>query len=81
MEYLGSHNKPKADVHPGQKLTGPKEEEEELLARDHYMAGEVMEDWVHINWKTVCSSFKKVFKRGRSAQNCSTHSHRRAIGA
>jgi hypothetical protein len=29
MEYLVSHNKPKAEVHPGQKLTGPKEEEEE----------------------------------------------------
>jgi hypothetical protein len=28
MEYLGSHNKPKAEVYPGQKLTGPKEEEE-----------------------------------------------------
>jgi hypothetical protein len=24
------HNKPKAEVHPGHKLTGPKEEEEEL---------------------------------------------------
>ena len=33
----------------------------ELLARDHYMAGEVMEDWVHINRKTVPSSFKKFF--------------------
>jgi hypothetical protein len=29
MEYLGSHNKPKAEVHPEHKLTGPKEEEEE----------------------------------------------------
>jgi hypothetical protein len=29
MEYLGSHNKPKAEVHPGHKLMGPKEEEEE----------------------------------------------------
>jgi hypothetical protein len=33
MEYLRSHNKPKAEVHPGQKMTGPKgeggEEEEE----------------------------------------------------
>jgi hypothetical protein len=25
MEYLGLHNKPKAEVHPGQKLMGPKE--------------------------------------------------------
>jgi len=25
---LGLYNKPKADVHPGHKLTGPKEEEE-----------------------------------------------------
>jgi hypothetical protein len=30
MEYLGSHNKPKAEVHSGHKLTGPKEEEEEF---------------------------------------------------
>jgi len=27
LEYLGLHNKPKAEVHPGHKLTGPKEEE------------------------------------------------------
>jgi hypothetical protein len=32
MECLGLHNKPKAEVHPGHKLTGPKEEEEEELA-------------------------------------------------
>jgi hypothetical protein len=29
MECLGQHNKPKAEVHLGHKLTGPKEEEEE----------------------------------------------------
>jgi len=29
LEYLGLHNKPKAEVHPGHKLTGPKEEEKE----------------------------------------------------
>jgi hypothetical protein len=29
MECLGLHNKPKAEVHPGYMLTGPKEEEEE----------------------------------------------------
>jgi hypothetical protein len=29
MECLGLHNKPNAEVHPGHKLTGPKEEEEE----------------------------------------------------
>ena len=28
LEYLGLYNKPKADVRPGHKLTGPKEEEE-----------------------------------------------------
>jgi hypothetical protein len=28
MECLGLHNKPKAEVHPGHKLMGPKEEEE-----------------------------------------------------
>jgi hypothetical protein len=27
LEYLGLHNKPKAEVHLGHKLTGPKEEE------------------------------------------------------
>jgi hypothetical protein len=26
LEYLGLHNKPKAEVHPGHKLMGPKEE-------------------------------------------------------
>jgi hypothetical protein len=39
------------------------------------------QDWVHINWKTVSSSFKKVFKSGISAQNCSTQSHRWSVGA
>jgi hypothetical protein len=29
MECLGLHNKPKAEVHLGHKLTGPQEEEEE----------------------------------------------------
>jgi hypothetical protein len=29
MECLGLHNKPKPEVQPGHKLTGPKEEEEE----------------------------------------------------
>jgi hypothetical protein len=29
MECLGLHNKPKAEVHRGHMLTGPKEEEEE----------------------------------------------------
>jgi hypothetical protein len=36
MEYVGSNNEPKAEMHPGQKLTGPKEEEEKatgLLCR------------------------------------------------
>jgi len=28
LEYLGLHNKPKAGVHSGNKLTGTKEEEE-----------------------------------------------------
>jgi hypothetical protein len=28
-ECLGLYNKPKSEVHPGHKLTGPKEEEEE----------------------------------------------------
>jgi len=29
MECLGLYDKPKAEVHPGYKLTAPKEEEEE----------------------------------------------------
>jgi hypothetical protein len=29
LEYLGLHDKPKAEVHPGHKLTGPKKEEED----------------------------------------------------
>jgi len=29
LEYLGLHNKPKAEVHPGHKLMGPKEEKGE----------------------------------------------------
>jgi hypothetical protein len=29
MEYLGLHNKPKAEVHTGHLLTGPEEEVEE----------------------------------------------------
>jgi hypothetical protein len=29
MEYLGLHNKPKAELHPEHLLMGPKEEEEE----------------------------------------------------
>jgi hypothetical protein len=29
LEYLGLQYKPKAEVHPGHKLTGPKEEEKE----------------------------------------------------
>jgi hypothetical protein len=33
MECLGLHNKPKAEVHPGHKLTGPKEEEEDRVSR------------------------------------------------
>jgi hypothetical protein len=31
LEYLGLHNKPKAEVHPGHKVAGPKEEEEEVV--------------------------------------------------
>jgi len=29
LEYLGLHNKPKAEEYPGHKVTGHKEEEEE----------------------------------------------------
>jgi hypothetical protein len=35
MECLRLYNKPKADVHPGHKLTGPKEEEEEDLSHQN----------------------------------------------
>jgi hypothetical protein len=30
MEYLELYNTPKAEVHPGHKLTGPKEEKEDV---------------------------------------------------
>jgi ribosomal protein L12E/L44/L45/RPP1/RPP2 len=30
MKFLGLHNKPTAEVHPGHMLTGPKEEDEEV---------------------------------------------------
>jgi hypothetical protein len=33
MKYLGLHNKPTAEVHPGHVLTGPKEEEKEEEGR------------------------------------------------
>jgi hypothetical protein len=36
MKCLGLHNKPTAEVHPGHKLTGPKEEEEEENIRIPY---------------------------------------------
>jgi hypothetical protein len=29
LEYLGLHNKSRAEVHPGHEMTDPKEEEEE----------------------------------------------------
>jgi hypothetical protein len=32
MKCLGLHNKPTAEMHPGHMLTGPKEEEEEVLS-------------------------------------------------
>jgi hypothetical protein len=35
MECLGLHNKPKAEVHPGHLLTGPREEEEEFNTTSH----------------------------------------------
>jgi hypothetical protein len=44
MECLGLHNKPKTEVHPERKLTGPKEEEEEAT-------------WLfiqHVNEKSCC---------------------------
>jgi hypothetical protein len=34
MECLGLHKKPKAEVHPGHKLTGTKEEEEEEVVEE-----------------------------------------------
>jgi hypothetical protein len=40
MECLGLHNKPTAEVHPGHKLTGPKEEEEEEEGEEEEEEGE-----------------------------------------
>jgi hypothetical protein len=39
MECLGLHNKPKAEVHPGHKLTGPQEDEEEEEAEEEGQRG------------------------------------------
>ena len=36
LEYLWLHNKPKAEVHPGHKLTGPKKEEEGEREEEDY---------------------------------------------
>ena len=48
MEYLGLHNKPKAEEYPGHKVTGHKEEEEDVhvcfyIIRVSYSCGQV---WV-----------------------------------
>jgi hypothetical protein len=40
LEYLGLHNKPKAEVHLGHKLTGSKEEEEEEEVMAKFNVGE-----------------------------------------
>jgi hypothetical protein len=35
LEYLGLYNKPKAEVHLGHKLTGPKEKEKQQQPSMH----------------------------------------------
>jgi hypothetical protein len=42
MECLGLHNKPKAEVHPGHKLTGPKKKKKNvcfqgIINRSHWI--------------------------------------------
>jgi hypothetical protein len=45
MECLGLHNKPKAEVHPGHMLTGPKEEEKEEASHSPPSSAEVKNEW------------------------------------
>jgi len=48
MNYLGLHNKPKAEVHPEHMQTGPKEEEEEEEEEE-------ASRWVPAFWRNICS--------------------------
>jgi hypothetical protein len=64
MECLGLHNKPKAEVHPGHKLTDPKEEEEEedvaVLLRNSNMTTLASLSVVDIN--AFCIHFAPLLK-------------------
>jgi hypothetical protein len=42
MECLGLDNKPKTELHPGHKLTGPKEEEEEKKKKKKHNTSKIM---------------------------------------
>jgi hypothetical protein len=50
LEYLGLHSKHKAEVRPGHKLTGPKEEEEEEEEELHTCAISVFRREVNENF-------------------------------
>jgi len=45
MNYLGLHNKPKAEVHPEHMQTGPREEEEVVVVA------------VVFHFSSVCNNF------------------------
>jgi hypothetical protein len=61
LEYLGLHKKPKAEVHPGHRLTGPKEKEEAyFLASQHCWMNKVQVVWRNHIWKHTPER-KKLF--------------------
>ena len=54
MEYLGLHSKPKAEVHPGHKMTDQKEEEDDEEEQEQEEQEEQEEEWN----RTHCSSLR-----------------------
>jgi len=50
-ECLGLHNKPKAEVHPGHKVMGPKEEEE-IFVLDFCVPSNIFHGWFLLQLKS-----------------------------
>jgi hypothetical protein len=58
MECLGLHNKPTAEVHPGHKLTGPKEKEEVEEEEEEEHTGTIIHNHTHIySFFNLCIEF------------------------
>jgi hypothetical protein len=55
MECLGLHNKPTAEVHPGHKLTGPKEEDEVIIF--------INCNWVITRWQWLFYMYTNMKKK------------------